>query len=102
MADGVSVPENMQRCMCNNFSLTGFWRGWHSSFNRWLVRYLCPAAESLRHVVFRVCQDQATSPVQDSRHFREHRTSHAVASPLPRGIAVIAFKEPAGNGSLRK
>jgi len=40
MADGVEVPENMRRCMCNNFSLMGFWRGWHSSFNRWLVRYL--------------------------------------------------------------
>ena len=46
MADGVEVPENMRRCMCNNFSLMGFWRGWHSSFNRWLVRYLCPATEA--------------------------------------------------------
>lgn len=26
--------------MSNNYSLEGFWRGWHSSFNRFLVRYL--------------------------------------------------------------
>jgi D-alanyl-lipoteichoic acid acyltransferase DltB (MBOAT superfamily) len=26
--------------MSNNYSLEGFWRGWHSSFNKFLVRYL--------------------------------------------------------------
>jgi D-alanyl-lipoteichoic acid acyltransferase DltB (MBOAT superfamily) len=26
--------------MSNNHSLEGFWRGWHSSFNKFLVRYL--------------------------------------------------------------
>ncbi|CAE7873979.1 gup1 [Symbiodinium microadriaticum] len=40
LCDGIDVPENMQRCVCNNYSLSGFWRGWHSSFNLWLVRYL--------------------------------------------------------------
>ncbi|CAE7740794.1 gup1 [Symbiodinium sp. CCMP2592] len=40
LCDGIDVPENMQRCVCNNYSLSGFWRGWHASFNRWLVRYL--------------------------------------------------------------
>eukprot|EP00933_Yihiella_yeosuensis_P032498 TRINITY_DN26098_c0_g1_i1.p1 TRINITY_DN26098_c0_g1~~TRINITY_DN26098_c0_g1_i1.p1 ORF type:complete len:556 (-),score=64.58 TRINITY_DN26098_c0_g1_i1:22-1689(-) len=40
LCDGVEVVENMQRCMCNNFSIIGFWKGWHVSFNRWLVRYL--------------------------------------------------------------
>mmetsp|Transcript_24045 Transcript_24045/g.34443 ORF Transcript_24045/g.34443 Transcript_24045/m.34443 type:complete len:523 (+) Transcript_24045:2-1570(+) len=40
LADGVFVPENMIRCMSNNCSLEQFWKGWHSSFNKWLVRYL--------------------------------------------------------------
>ena len=61
LLDGVDPPENMRRCFADNcdievcelhpalvwFLLTrcpwpaqGFWRGWHSSFNLWLVRYL--------------------------------------------------------------
>lgn len=40
LCDGVDCPENMNRCMNNNFSLGGFWRSWHRSFNRWLVRYI--------------------------------------------------------------
>ena len=40
MCDGVYAPENMTRCMSNTYSLELFWRGWHSSFNAWLVRYL--------------------------------------------------------------
>jgi D-alanyl-lipoteichoic acid acyltransferase DltB (MBOAT superfamily) len=38
IADGILPPENMTRCMSNNCSLEGFWKGWHSSFNQWLVR----------------------------------------------------------------
>ena len=40
LTDGVNSVENMERCMCNNYSVRDFWRGWHRSFNRWLVRYL--------------------------------------------------------------
>mmetsp|Transcript_61302 Transcript_61302/g.189856 ORF Transcript_61302/g.189856 Transcript_61302/m.189856 type:complete len:746 (+) Transcript_61302:36-2273(+) len=40
LTDGVNPPENMNRCMSNNFSVRGFWRQWHRSFNRWLVRYI--------------------------------------------------------------
>lgn len=28
------------RCVCNNFDISGFWRTWHASFNRWLIRYM--------------------------------------------------------------
>ena len=35
-----SVPENMLRCMSNNYSLQQFWKGWHSSFNKWLIKYM--------------------------------------------------------------
>ena len=40
MADGTNAPENMLRCMSNNCSLEQFWRGWHASFNKWIVRYM--------------------------------------------------------------
>lgn len=40
LCDGIEVVENMQRCICNNYCITSFWRGWHVSFNRWLIRYL--------------------------------------------------------------
>eukprot|EP00435_Cladocopium_sp_Y103_P050831 s3831_g15.t1 len=40
LCDGIEVVENMQRCVCNNYCITSFWRGWHVSFNRWLIRYL--------------------------------------------------------------
>ncbi|GHP10858.1 glycerol transporter [Pycnococcus provasolii] len=40
LADGVAPPENMKRCMCDNYDVEGFWKGWHSSFNLWLVRYV--------------------------------------------------------------
>ena len=40
LLDGVETVENMKRCMSNNWTLSGFWRAWHSSFNRWLIRYI--------------------------------------------------------------
>ncbi|KAJ1949253.1 glycerol transporter [Linderina pennispora] len=40
MADGLATIENMRRCMSNNYSLQQFWRDWHCSYNKWLVRYL--------------------------------------------------------------
>ncbi|KAI5290031.1 glycerol transporter [Ascosphaera aggregata] len=40
LLDGIDPPENMIRCMSNNYSTTAFWRSWHRSFNRWVVRYL--------------------------------------------------------------
>ncbi|KAI9721426.1 MAG: glycerol transporter [Chrysothrix sp. TS-e1954] len=40
LLDGIDPPENMIRCMSNNYSALGFWRNWHRSFNRWIIRYL--------------------------------------------------------------
>jgi D-alanyl-lipoteichoic acid acyltransferase DltB (MBOAT superfamily) len=40
LMDGIDPPENMARCMSNNYSTLAFWRGWHRSYNRWLVRYV--------------------------------------------------------------
>ncbi|KAM0747100.1 MBOAT-domain-containing protein [Meredithblackwellia eburnea MCA 4105] len=40
LLDGIDPPENMVRCMANNYSTSGFWRSWHRSYNLWVVRYL--------------------------------------------------------------
>ncbi|KAG1736348.1 MBOAT, membrane-bound O-acyltransferase family-domain-containing protein [Suillus lakei] len=40
LASGIDPPENMVRCMVNNYSALGFWRSWHRSYNLWIVRYI--------------------------------------------------------------
>lgn len=40
LLDGLDAPENMVRCMSDNYSVMQFWRGWHRSFNKWTLRYL--------------------------------------------------------------
>ncbi|KAI0926450.1 hypothetical protein AcV5_008909 [Taiwanofungus camphoratus] len=40
LLDGIDPPENMVRCMANNYSTLGFWRSWHRSYNLWIVRYI--------------------------------------------------------------
>ena len=40
LACGIEAPENMNRCVMNNYSMIQFWRDWHSSYNIWLVRYI--------------------------------------------------------------
>lgn len=40
LVDGIDPPENMVRCVSNNYSPAAFWRAWHRSFNRWIVRYV--------------------------------------------------------------
>jgi D-alanyl-lipoteichoic acid acyltransferase DltB (MBOAT superfamily) len=40
LAAGIDSIENMTRCMSNNYSGIDFWRHWHCSYNRWLVRYI--------------------------------------------------------------
>eukprot|EP01043_Picozoa_sp_COSAG02_P084547 COSAG02_NODE_22360_length_755_cov_0.923780_2_plen_81_part_01 len=57
----------MSRWMTDNYTLRGFWRGWHCSFNRWLVRYIyvplgallsqpeTPNRKALSSFVFALC-----------------------------------------------
>lgn len=52
MTDGIETPENMLRCMSNNYSALAFWRAWHRSFNRWTIRYIyIPLGGSKRLIV---------------------------------------------------
>ena len=38
--DGILTTENMERCPSNMHSGLAFWRAWHRSFNKWIVRYV--------------------------------------------------------------
>jgi len=40
LIDGIDPPENIVRCMSDNYSAFAFWRGWHRSYNRWIIRYI--------------------------------------------------------------
>ncbi|KAI3318529.1 putative glycerol:H+ symporter [Xylariaceae sp. AK1471] len=40
LIDGIDPPENMIRCVSNNWSTLAFWRSWHRSFYRWSLRYI--------------------------------------------------------------
>ncbi|CCE65048.1 hypothetical protein TPHA_0J02280 [Tetrapisispora phaffii CBS 4417] len=40
MIDGMDTPENMIRCVDNNYSALAFWRAWHRSYNKWVVHYI--------------------------------------------------------------
>lgn len=52
LIDGIDPPENMVRCVANNYSALSFWRSWHRSYNRWVVRYLyIPLGGSSRPLV---------------------------------------------------
>ncbi|KAM5544772.1 hypothetical protein V8D89_001670 [Ganoderma adspersum] len=52
LMDGVDPPENMVRCMANNYSPLGFWRSWHRSYNLWIVRYIYIPLGGTRNLVF--------------------------------------------------
>ncbi|GAA5838967.1 hypothetical protein JCM3766R1_004544 [Sporobolomyces carnicolor] len=52
LMDGIDPPENMIRCMANNYSTLGFWRSWHRSYNLWIIRYLyVPIGGSKRPII---------------------------------------------------
>lgn len=51
LLDGVDVPENMIRCMANNYSTLAFWRSWHRSYNLWVVRYIYIPVGGSRNVL---------------------------------------------------
>ncbi|CAE6335175.1 unnamed protein product [Rhizoctonia solani] len=51
LADGIDPPENMVRCMANNYSAFGFWRSWHRSYNLWVIRYIYIPLGGSAHVL---------------------------------------------------
>ncbi|KAL3515833.1 hypothetical protein ACH5RR_022735 [Cinchona calisaya] len=40
LINGIEAPENMPKCLNNCYSLETFWKNWHASYNKWLVRYM--------------------------------------------------------------
>ncbi|KAI0750047.1 MBOAT-domain-containing protein [Daedaleopsis nitida] len=49
---GHGPPENMVRCMANNYSALGFWRAWHRSYNLWIIRYIYVPLGGTRNRLF--------------------------------------------------
>ena len=54
ICDGIESPENMGRCMSNNYCFEGFWRMWHRAFNQWLIRYLFIPLGGSRYKVYNI------------------------------------------------
>ncbi|KAL9271826.1 Membrane-bound O-acyltransferase gup1-like protein [Drosera capensis] len=40
LVNGLDSPENMPKCINNCYNLESFWKNWHASYNKWLVRYI--------------------------------------------------------------
>lgn len=40
LVNGIEAPENMPKCLNNCYNLETFWKNWHASYNKWLVRYM--------------------------------------------------------------
>ncbi|KAJ8434417.1 hypothetical protein Cgig2_002619 [Carnegiea gigantea] len=40
LLNGIEAPENMPKCINNCHNLESFWKSWHASYNKWLVRYI--------------------------------------------------------------
>ena len=50
LMDELDPPENMIRCMADNYSALGFWRAWHRSYKFWIVRYFYILLGGARHL----------------------------------------------------
>ncbi|KAK9373640.1 MBOAT, membrane-bound O-acyltransferase family-domain-containing protein [Lipomyces chichibuensis] len=51
LLDQIDPPENMIRCMSNNYSASAFWRAWHKSYHRWVIRYLYVPLGGAKHPI---------------------------------------------------
>jgi D-alanyl-lipoteichoic acid acyltransferase DltB (MBOAT superfamily) len=54
LCDGIESPENMGRCMSNNYCFEDFWRQWHRAFNQWLIRYLFVPLGGSRYKIYNI------------------------------------------------
>ncbi|CAJ0760440.1 6449_t:CDS:10 [Entrophospora sp. SA101] len=54
MVDGIDTQENMLRCMFNNYSTQGFWRSWHRSYYRWIIRYIYIPLGGTKYAIYNI------------------------------------------------
>ncbi|KAF8941313.1 MBOAT, membrane-bound O-acyltransferase family-domain-containing protein [Dissophora ornata] len=54
LMDGIDAPENMIRCVTNNYSALGFWRSWHKSYNLWVLRYIYIPLGGTRYAIYNI------------------------------------------------
>lgn len=96
LVDGIDPPENMIRCMDNNYSALAFWRAWHRSFNRWLIRYVYAPLGAGKTVASRVCNSLLVFSFVAVWHDIELRLLMwgwlVVVFLMPEILATLAFK----------
>ena len=107
MASGQECPENMLRCVNNSPSVLEFWKSWHHSFNRWLVRYVYVplggsgrkrVAVTLTFAVRRRVHDALDSRPSGGRRSRRRRRARVGARGARRGEADGAVRGRARRG----
>ncbi|KAF9916877.1 glycerol transporter [Lobosporangium transversale] len=54
LLDGIEAPENMIRCVVNNYSALGFWRSWHKSYNLWILRYIYIPLGGTQYAIYNI------------------------------------------------
>ena len=54
LLEGIDPPENMRKCFAMNYDVQGFWKNWHASYNRWLVKYMYIPAGGSRYQLLMV------------------------------------------------
>ncbi|KAF9433347.1 glycerol transporter [Entomortierella beljakovae] len=54
LLDGIEAPENMIRCVINNYSALGFWRSWHKSYNLWILRYIYIPLGGTKNAIYNI------------------------------------------------
>ena len=95
MLDGMCVPENMTRCMSNNHSLSQFWRGWHASFNQWIVRSTTTHHHTMHSEPFQPTTHPFIQPCIYGAPFACHRYLYGPlggrAAPVTNVVLVFGF-----------
>ncbi|PVZ99814.1 hypothetical protein BB558_004146 [Smittium angustum] len=93
--DGLFVIENMRRCMSNNYSLQNFWRDWHCSYNRFLIRYMYipiqGAFEKENVDVIETTDNQKNTILLGKNKSTAAKTGHSQGSTVGRIVGLVAI-----------
>ena len=100
LIDGIDPPENMVRCMANNYSALGFWRSWHRSYNLWIVRSVpIPTTTDAPNLTFFLSSLLDTSTSPSVAHPTSSSTPSSSSPSSPSGTTSLsAFS--LGDGSF--
>lgn len=103
LMDGISPPENMVRCMANNYSTLGFWRSWHRSYNMWVVRCVSffLTLSCLTRCANQGKNEHAGTSTSHSAARRARSSPRSASLPLSRCGTTSACASSSGAGASR-